>query len=177
VKNERGVKLSTHLHPIASSSMHVATHPLPHTPSWRYVYFSAGGAYFTFTYATSQSCKPSLMRLQLIRMFDNPDGNTKIEKCCSQLRTYFKRHLTFRKADDSIVTVSANLRYYVQKQVQLLGLLSMNKCIVFLQFLNKGSRVIFLIYLFSSALLISLKFPSISVLSFFFVFKGYLLHH
>jgi hypothetical protein len=36
------------------------------------------------------------------------------------------------------LTVSSNLHYYVQKQVQLLSLLSMNKCIVFLQYLNKG---------------------------------------
>jgi hypothetical protein len=39
----------------------------------------------------------------LIRMSDNPDRNMKNEKCCSQLSTYFKRHLTFRKALKSLV--------------------------------------------------------------------------
>jgi hypothetical protein len=63
-------------------------------------------------------------------------------------------------------TVSSNLHYYVQKQVQLLSLLSwINIIIVFLQFLNKVSTVIFC-YLFSSALIISLNFPCICVLSF-----------
>jgi hypothetical protein len=49
---------------------------------------------------------------------------------------YFKRHMAFRKADESLVCsdliVSSNLHYYVQKQVELLSLLSMNICIVFL---------------------------------------------
>jgi hypothetical protein len=54
-------------------------------------------------------------------------------------------------------TVSSDLHYYVQKQVQLLSFLSMNKCMVFLQFLNKVSTVIFY-YLFSSALFTSLYF-------------------
>jgi hypothetical protein len=64
----------------------------------------------------------------------------KNEKFCPQLSTYFKRHMTFRKADESLSvqtkleTVSSNLHYYVQKQVQLLSLLSMNKCIVFYSF-------------------------------------------
>jgi hypothetical protein len=48
------------------------------------------------------------------------------------------------------------------------GLLSMNKCILFIV-LNKGSIMIFC-YLFSSALLISLKFSFIRVLRFFFYF-------
>jgi hypothetical protein len=56
--------------------------------------------------------------------------------------------------------------FYVQKLVKLLSLLSVNKYIVFLVFLNKGSTVIFC-YLFSSALLISVNFPFICVLSFF----------
>jgi hypothetical protein len=42
----------------------------------------------------------------------------------------------------------------------------MNRCIVFLQFLNKGSTVIWC-YLFSSALFVSLNWPFISVLSVF----------
>jgi chlorite dismutase len=49
-------------------------------------------------------------------------------------------------------------------RVQFLSLLLMNKCIVFLQFLNKGSTVIFF-YLYSSAVPISLHFPFICVLS------------
>jgi hypothetical protein len=50
--------------------------------------------------------------------------------------------MTISKADESLLcseknlTVSSNLHYYVQKQAQLLSLLSMNKYIVFLQFLN-----------------------------------------
>jgi hypothetical protein len=39
--------------------------------------------------------KPSLIRLQLIRIEDG--------KCCSQLSTCFKRHVTFRMADVSLV--------------------------------------------------------------------------
>jgi hypothetical protein len=62
-------------------------------------------------------------------------------------------------------TVSSNLHYYGQKQVQLPSLLLMNKCTVILQFLNKGSILIF--YLFSSALFISLNFQFICVQSFF----------
>jgi hypothetical protein len=61
-------------------------------------------------------------------------------------------------------TVSLKLHYYVQNQVQLLSLLSMNKCIVFLWFLNKGSTLIFC-YLLSSALLMLLNFPFVCVLS------------
>jgi hypothetical protein len=63
-------------------------------------------------------------------------------------------------------TVSSNLHYYVRKQVQLLSPLSMNKCIVLLLLLNKDSTIIFC-YFFSSALLTSLNFPFICVLTFF----------
>jgi hypothetical protein len=35
--------------------------------------------------------KPSLIRLQLIRMSDNPDRKMKNEQFCSQLSTYFKK--------------------------------------------------------------------------------------
>jgi hypothetical protein len=67
--------------------------------------------------------KPSLIRLQLIRMSDNPDRNMKSEKCCSQLSTYYESHKAFKKADESLVcsdktwTIPSNLHYYVQKQV------------------------------------------------------------
>jgi hypothetical protein len=67
--------------------------------------------------------------------------------------------------ETKLETVSSNLHYYVQKQVQLLSLLSMNKCTVFLLYLHKGSTVIFC-YIFSLALLILLHFPFICVLSF-----------
>jgi hypothetical protein len=36
-------------------------------------------------------------------MSDNPDRDMKNEKCCSQLSTYFKRNMAFRKADESLV--------------------------------------------------------------------------
>jgi hypothetical protein len=55
---------------------------------------------------------------------------------------------------DKTLTLSSNLYYYAQKQVQLLSLLSVIKCTVFLQFLNKDSTAI-VFYLFSSALIIS----------------------
>jgi hypothetical protein len=66
------------------------------------------------------------------------------------------------------LTISSNLHYYyIKKQVQLLSLLSVNKYIIFSQFLNKDS-VIFC-YLLSSALYISLNCPFICVLSTFFI--------
>jgi hypothetical protein len=34
----------------------------------------------------------------------NPDRNMKNEKFRSQLSTYFKRHMGFRKADESLVS-------------------------------------------------------------------------
>jgi hypothetical protein len=50
----------------------------------------------------------SSLNKQVQRTLDNPvtvnlDRNMKNEKCCSQLSTYFKRHLAFRKADESRV--------------------------------------------------------------------------
>jgi hypothetical protein len=71
-------------------------------------------------------------------------------KCCSQLSTYFKRHLgrqmSHLSVQTKLETVSSNLHYYVHKQVQLLSLLSMNKCTVLLceYFLNKASTVTFI---------------------------------
>jgi hypothetical protein len=47
--------------------------------------------------------KPSLIWLQLIWMSNSPDRNMKNEKCCSQSSTHFKRHMSFRKADESLV--------------------------------------------------------------------------
>jgi hypothetical protein len=54
-------------------------------------------------------------------------------KCCSQLSTYFKRHMAFRKADESLVcsgktlAVSSNLHYYIKNKYE-----SITKRIVFL---------------------------------------------
>jgi hypothetical protein len=73
------------------------------------------------------------------------------------------------------LTVSSNLRYYVQKQVQLLRLLSMKTFIAFLQFLYKVFAVIFC-YLISSALLMSLYYHFICALSIFFLYGYRLLH-
>jgi hypothetical protein len=36
-------------------------------------------------------------------MLDNPERNMKNEKCCSQLSIFFKRHVAFRKSDESLV--------------------------------------------------------------------------
>jgi hypothetical protein len=44
----------------------------------------------------------------------NPDGNMKNEKCCSQLSTYFKRHLAIRKADESLVCSEKNTCQFPQ---------------------------------------------------------------
>jgi hypothetical protein len=44
---------------------------------------------------------PSLIRLQLPRISDNPDLNMK--NAVTQLSTYFKRHMTFRNAHESLV--------------------------------------------------------------------------
>jgi hypothetical protein len=78
--------------------------------------------------------------------------------------------VAFRKADESLVfsdknlTICWHLHYYVQKQEQLLSHLSLNKCTVSLQFLNKSSAMIF--FLFSSTLLISLNSSFICVVIF-----------
>jgi uncharacterized membrane protein len=57
------------------------------------------------------------------------------------------------------------LHYYAQKQVQLLSLLSMNKCIIFLYFVNNGSTVIFLFIFISTTYII--KFPICMYLNLF----------
>jgi hypothetical protein len=76
------------------------------------------------------------------------------------------RHLRWQMSHLSVQTkletVSSNLHYYVTKQVQLLGLLSLY-CL-FIVFKYRLYSDIFC-YLFSSALLISLNFPLIYVLS------------
>jgi hypothetical protein len=62
--------------------------------------------------------KPSLIRLQLIHMSDNPDRNVK--NAVHSLVHTLKRHAALRKADESFVcsdktdTVSSHLHYYVE---------------------------------------------------------------
>jgi hypothetical protein len=53
---------------------------------------------FNIGYAiTAMLCsKPSLIWLQLIHVSDNLHRNMKNEKFCSQLSTYYKRHMAFR---------------------------------------------------------------------------------
>jgi hypothetical protein len=72
--------------------------------------------------------KPSLIRIE-------------IWKVLITVGTHFERHVECKKADDESfvcseknLIVSSNLHYYVQKQVQLLSLLSTNKFIVFYSF-------------------------------------------
>jgi hypothetical protein len=62
--------------------------------------------------------------------------------------------LSHLSVQTELETVSANLHYYDQKQVQLLSLLSVNTCTVFSKVLNECSTVIFL-DVFPSALFIS----------------------
>jgi hypothetical protein len=68
----------------------------------------------------------------------NPNRYMKNEKSCSQLNTFLKdtrqlgRQMSHLSRQTKLETVSSNLHYYVQKQVQLLSLLSMNKCIALL---------------------------------------------
>jgi hypothetical protein len=54
------------------------------------------------------------------------------------------RQMSHLSVQTKLETVSSNLHYYFQKQVQLLNLLSMKKYIVLLQFLNEVSTVTFL---------------------------------
>jgi hypothetical protein len=91
--------------------------------------------------------KPSLIRLHAIRMSDNPDRNLKnaVHSWVHTLKDtrQLGRQMSHLSVETKLYTVSSHLHYYVQKQVQHLGLLSMNKCVVFLQFLNESSTVIF----------------------------------
>jgi hypothetical protein len=47
-------------------------------------------------------------------MPDNPDQNMKIKKCCSRLSTYFKRHMAFRKANESLVCSEKKLDSFLK---------------------------------------------------------------
>jgi hypothetical protein len=84
--------------------------------------------------------EPLLIRLQLIVISDNPDRNTRNEKCCSQFSTYSKRHVAFRKADESLVCSDKTrqlLQTYIitfKNKVHLLSLISMNKYCLFIAF-------------------------------------------
>jgi hypothetical protein len=87
------------------------------------------------SYCCSEYSKPSLIQLQLIRMSDDPNRNMK-NAVYSWVHTIKDTwHLGRQMSHLSVHTklaVSSKLHYYVQKQAQLLSLLSMNKCIVFL---------------------------------------------
>jgi hypothetical protein len=119
--------------------------------------------------------KALLIRLELTRI-----KIWKIKKCCSQLsmRTYFKRHAAFRKADVSFVCLYKTWQLLqtcviTHKNKYILDLQSMNKYIVFISF-NNGSIVIFIFI--STAYII--KFSIYLYSKFFvFVFSGYLLLH
>jgi hypothetical protein len=65
-----------------------------------------------------------------------------------------------------LYTVSSNLHYYVQKQVQLMSLLPKNNYIVFLQFLIKGSALIFLFIFISTDYIIKFSIYLCSKFSF-----------
>jgi hypothetical protein len=56
------------------------------------------------------------------------------------------RQMSHLSVQTKFKTVSSDLHCYVHKQIQFLSLLSVNKCIVFLQILNKASKLIFFIY-------------------------------
>jgi hypothetical protein len=78
----------------------------------------------------------------------NPD-NTLESSCTLKDMWHLGRqmsHLSVQTKLDSVF----KLHHYVQKQVQLLSLLWINKCIIYLQFLNKGCTVIFLYFIFIS---------------------------
>jgi hypothetical protein len=45
-------------------------------------------------------------------MSDNLEKNMKKGKCCSQLSTYFKSHMEFRKADESLVCSDKTLQFF-----------------------------------------------------------------
>jgi hypothetical protein len=61
-------------------------------------------------HSESYYSKPSLMRLQLTWMSDYPDRNMK--RFSSQLSTYFKRHVTFKKAHESLVCSDKTWRFF-----------------------------------------------------------------
>jgi hypothetical protein len=120
--------------------------------------------------------KPSLIALQLIRieiwkMKNAPHRWVHTLKDTWHLGRQM-RNLSVQTEPDSFFKPTL-LR--LEKQVQLLSLLSTNKCSLFLWFLNKGSTVIFLLFIFLGTIYI-IKF-SIYLCSEFFVFQGYLLLH
>jgi hypothetical protein len=79
--------------------------------------------------------------------------------------------VTFRKADESLLCSEKRNRFFKpalirSKQIQPLSILSINKCIVFLLFLNEVSVVIHLFTYFHQQYLLLLLFPFIRVLIF-----------
>jgi hypothetical protein len=99
-----------------------------------------------------------------------------IEKSCSQLSTRFKghswRHSWRRVSHFPVQTKRDNFfepALLRSKQIELQSLMTMDKCIVFLWFLNKGYTAI--LYSFPSSLVTSLYFPFIyAIIN--FVFKA-----
>jgi hypothetical protein len=102
--------------------------------------------------------KPSLIRLQSIRI-ETWNLENALHSWVHNLKDawHLERQMSHLSVQTELETVSSNLPHDVQKQDQFLRLLSMNKCVAFLYFLNKGTTVIFC-YSFLSALLTSLHF-------------------
>jgi hypothetical protein len=69
---------------------------------------------------------------------------------CGQVRIPSNSETSHLSVETELVTVSSDLHYYVQKQAQLLSLLSMNSY----SFLNKASTVIFLFIFISTTYVI-----------------------
>jgi hypothetical protein len=102
---------------------------------------SDGRLIIWLSHATSQYDygRHLLIRLQLIRMSDNLDRNMKnaLHSCRSitnvrTVKAILIKERQHRSIQTKLETVSSNLQSYVQKQVQLLSLLSVEKHIVFL---------------------------------------------
>jgi hypothetical protein len=124
--------------------------------------------------------KPWLIRLQLIWMSDNPDRNMRnsVHTWVNTLKDtwHSRRQMSHLSVQTKLETVSSNLHYYVKKQVQLLpSHLSMNKCIVFLQFLNEVSTVMYLFIFINTIYIIT--FSIYIFYNLFVVGLGYLLLH
>jgi hypothetical protein len=67
-------------------------------------------------------------------------------------RWHLGRQMSYLSAQTKLGTVSSNLHYYVLKQVQLLSLLSMNKCILFIDFKYRLYSDFFFVFIFISTI-------------------------
>jgi hypothetical protein len=117
--------------------------PVVHFQVRRSLYSISGPWHHYTVFTEVGSCtysKLSLIHLQLIRMSDNPDQKCVKWKMLFTVDTYFKRHMALRKTDESLVCSVKTWQllqtcYYLRsKQVQLLSLLQMNKCMSFYVF-------------------------------------------